>query len=344
MKPKNKPSRKRTAAAPPVSRRGRRSVAADTSAPEPDFRPMLKGRGARKTGSKADQQEAKPSPEELIIEEASIGLPDGLETLLDVPGRKPLPEIPKRAGRKERLPEIIEFAPEVYSRMIAQIRLGVSFNVAAEAAGINEATFYDWGWRGANDREQGIDSYYSRMYSDVRRANAYVTADCEQQVRARNPTRWLSQGPGRIFGNPWGDNANKRQLPGKNNQQLLTNADGDPIEAPLSPDKAIDGVFTLVHHAPSQEIEDESLPSDSSLASSGAATGSAASHSRIQANGRSHSSSGNGSAAKTHPAILKLTPQQEYETLQVYEELGAINISESLRKAFQDQISTNQPT
>lgn len=268
------------------------------------------------------------SQEESTTEDTYF--PGGIETLLDVPNRKPLPHIPQgKRGPKHRLADLVLHAPKLYQKMIIRLRAGVSPNIAAEVCGIAERTFYEWGQKGAEDahhynEETGefdpIDSFYSRFYHDVRRAIAVKAAECEEAIAEGDPAKWLSRGPGRVFGRNWGKNPEKTPP-----SQALSHDPNSPhgssrksLPAPLE-DDAFEGTFSVnggnkngVH--PNQGHEQStSGPSQMGEELSG--------------------------------STLKLTPAQEYEALQVWENIGQIQLSPEMKKAYEDQMSqSNVPT
>jgi hypothetical protein len=175
-----------------------------------------------------------------------------IETLLNVRGRKPLPdstEISKsdRRGPKFKLFEIITHAPDLYAKMIMFIRNGVSFNVACECVGIGESTFYEWGQRGASDFQANADTYFSRFYRDVRRAAALATCQAEMEIKALDPKKWLAHGPGRIFGDAW----RKSELPTRQS------FDSDDFEPPESEP------FKITHKPQDQSPDHPSMKSSS---------------------------------------------------------------------------------
>ena len=192
-----------------------------------------------------------PLTPDLTLENQEIE--KDVETLLDIPQRKPLPQPPQRKGRRFKLVDIIHHAPDLYARLITHIRAGVSFNVAAAAVGIGERTFYDWGEKGSLDYEAGKDTYFSRFYHDVRKAAATATADCEMAVKELDPKKWLSHGPGRIFGGQWSENISRgpNYDPSKHPQPQIQYVDApfkvlappvDPksISSPEKPDQTLE--------------------------------------------------------------------------------------------------------
>lgn len=247
---------------------------------------------------------------------AELFFPGGVETLLPIKSRKPLPEIPKRPGRKCLLEEIVQHAPEIYQRLISQIQTGVSFNVAAECAGINESTFYDWGYKGAADASKNppVDSFFSRFYRDVRRAAATKAAECERGIAESSPVKWLTHGAGRIFGQQWSKDPNKRRIAGDGSSQRLIGS--GEAQSPLSSsDDAIDAAFTVRRTDPGpEELSD----------------------------GSEHEGSEQVPRHATQAGTtLALSPQQEFESLQVLESIGMLTISPQLREAYQQQLETD---
>lgn len=274
------------------------------------------GKQSKKATPKGDT--ATPSAQESPTESGiflpqedplELAFPDGLETLLPIKARKPLPELPEsKAGPKCKLVQIIQNAPALYQKMISKLRVGVSPNVAAELVGVSESTFYAWAEQGAKDIDKDQDTYFSRFYRDVRRAIAVKTGECEETLAKREPKIWLSRGPARIFGNRWSKNPEKpaiTQSGPRNGQAALP-----PPEA----DDVIDATFTITHKEDLDEVS----------SGSGSATGSNA-----------NSSSGN------RGQTLDLSPEQEFETLKVLEGIGQVTLSDSLKKAFEDQISSD---
>lgn len=151
----------------------------------------------RRRRRNTEESQEEPTPENLA-------LPGGLETLLDTPYRKDLPEVP-RAGRKSILIDLVQYSPALYAKMMLYIQQGVYYHVAAECIGVNENTFHDWATRGNQDLKDEKDTFYSRFFLDVKRAVAVARAECEVEIKKKDPRRWLSSGPGRMFGGQWLD-------------------------------------------------------------------------------------------------------------------------------------------
>lgn len=253
--------------------------------------------------------------------------PGGIETLLETASRKPLPQIPQQKGRKCLLYDIVQFSPKLYAKMIGQLRLGVSPEVAAEACAIGERTFYEWAQRGKQDidnfdPESGqhcpIDSYFSRFYLDVRRAIATQAADCEMKLAEIDPRKWLTIGPGRIFGQKWAKDRTASHFPnGSSAPALLPNS--------LPSEDIIDATFTVTH-------------------SPGVQNGRTVSSDGPDTANPDSSPDGRGlGSAPLASQVLAIPPTKELEALEVLQEIGMITINESMRKAYQQQLSIDSP-
>ena len=137
-----------------------------------------------------------------------MGIPQ--YTLLEMPERVDLPPIPN-TGRPSFLVQIVTENPDVYRQLITLIRLGVIGHVAAVKLGINQNTFYDWAKTGRQELALADppDTFHTRFYNDVRRAVATKRAELEMEIAVSDPKKWLSHGPGKIFGNDWSDHPNR---------------------------------------------------------------------------------------------------------------------------------------
>ena len=141
---------------------------------------------------------------EKTIEELpeNPSLPDGLPTLLNIPGRR---ELPKTKGNPSLLERIVLDNQETYEKYIVFLKKGAYPHTAAEAVGISIHTVRDWGLKGRKDFEAGNDTYYARFYQDVRKATAQCRVAIEQTLATLDPRKWMNQGPGRMFGNEWAE-------------------------------------------------------------------------------------------------------------------------------------------
>lgn len=180
-------------------------------------------------------------------------LPGGVLTLMDIKYRKPLPDIPDK-GRRCLLYDMIAFTPDTYTEFIMMIRGGAYFHVAAEACGIGESTMYEWARKGRDALASGQDTYYTRFLLDVRKAVAHCRASCEMTLKDLDPKRWLTLGPGKIFGNQWTEPSQNQhvsdQTPVQSEDGLLgTMKDQAKIEG------KIDDGMTVVNLDPKQELD-----------------------------------------------------------------------------------------
>jgi hypothetical protein len=136
-------------------------------------------------------------------------LPGGVETLIDDPCRKALPEIPK-VGRRCLLYDLIEYTPDTYHAFISRIRSGEYINVSTACVGLSYSTVTDWATKGRKDIENGADTYYSRLVKDILRAVAQCRGSVEAALSQIDPKKWLALGPGKILGNDWTEEAEAR--------------------------------------------------------------------------------------------------------------------------------------
>lgn len=82
--------------------------------------------------------------------------------------------------------------PEARHKITAYIRAGSFDWVAARAAGISAATFYNWMRRG----EAG-EPVFAEFFDDVQQARAEARLATEVEVKVKEPLAWLRYGPGR---------------------------------------------------------------------------------------------------------------------------------------------------
>jgi len=138
-------------------------------------------------------------------------LPGGVETLIDHPLRKELPEIPK-LGRRCTLIDLIDFTPETYESFLCRIRSGEYINVSTACVGLCYGTVCDWAMKGRKDIKEGKDTYYSRFVKDLLRAIAQCRGGVEAALSQHDPKKWLSLGPGKLLGNDWSEEAEKPEM------------------------------------------------------------------------------------------------------------------------------------
>jgi hypothetical protein len=92
-----------------------------------------------------------------------------------------------KAGRPTLL------TPERHKAIVAAIRAGAYDWVAAQANGVNPATFILWMRKGEREGKRP----YLQFFEDVRVARAQARLSAEIEVRKDQPFNWLRFGPGR---------------------------------------------------------------------------------------------------------------------------------------------------
>lgn len=105
--------------------------------------------------------------------------------------------------------------PEVHKTIVDNVREGAYDWVAAQAAGIDPRTFYNWMKWGRNGRPS-----YVQFFQDVSQARAQARAEAEINVRKDNPFNWLRYGPGR----------ERPGEPGWTESHEHTGAEGGPMQ------------------------------------------------------------------------------------------------------------------
>lgn len=312
---KSQATGKKTPAKKPAKSRKRSTPQSRATIPLPG----KSGDSSSNANHSESSEVSNPSAEEL-------NYPGGLETLLPCKNRKTLPQIQERPGRKCQLVEIVNFAPEIYQTLITHIKTGVSMNVAVEVVGINESTFFSWGWRGKRDFDSNVDSYFSRFYKDVRRAVAHRAAECERSIVESSPLKYLTHGPGRIFNNPWGKDKSKKG--DSNAPGALRDSSGHP--ALPAPDEALEATFSVM---PSLSDEDQYDGDQTDEQGLPIGRNQQTPHKNAKASGR-------------EGQTLLLSASQEAEAIKVLGGIGqltisndgqSIQLSDSLRQALREQ-------
>lgn len=129
-------------------------------------------------------------------------LPGGIPTLIDIPERKPLPAPPKGQCI---LAALVDECPRTYEEFLTALKKGSFWKGAAASVGLSVGTVRRWGQRGKEDAEAELDTYYSRFYLDVLKAIGQCRCSVEQALAKIQPWKWLSHGPGSVFGTEWTD-------------------------------------------------------------------------------------------------------------------------------------------
>lgn len=164
-----------------------------------------------------------------------------LETLLDVPNRKPLADPGNSILSSNGLVRFVIDKPGYYKKFIAQMREGASLASAAFSSRFaNPPVIKKWLNQGMEDSEAGLDTFFSRLFYDVAGANAERRAEIEIIVAETEPLKWLQQGPGKYLDDEWKPKVAPRSLP------------NGAIEAP-----ALEEESPLKITAKAIEVEDE---------------------------------------------------------------------------------------
>jgi hypothetical protein len=87
--------------------------------------------------------------------------------------------------------------PERQQTIVSYIRAGMWDYIAAEAAGINQDTFYEWLRRGDGLEGRPAESPFTEFSEAVRQARAEARGSAEIEVKREAPTVYLTKGPGR---------------------------------------------------------------------------------------------------------------------------------------------------
>ena len=74
--------------------------------------------------------------------------------------------------------------------ILEAITIGATLEVAAQSAGINVATLYNWRDRGEDDLEHGRDSVFARFVEDFTRAQAEGEVTLIRVIRSQGPADW----------------------------------------------------------------------------------------------------------------------------------------------------------
>lgn len=98
-----------------------------------------------------------------------------------------------RVGQEKRAPgRPSKYSDKTANTMLKYIEAGAYDYQAAEAVGIDQATFFRWMSRGANGEQPFMD-----FRAKVVQAKATARVKAEITVRATKPLSWLRYGPGR---------------------------------------------------------------------------------------------------------------------------------------------------
>ncbi len=153
-----------------------------------------------------------------------------VETLVDVPNRKPLDDPGLEVKSNNRLIRFVLDKPSKYKQFLESLRNGASLGSAAFSAGFCSAlVINEWIRRGMQDEVEGKDSFYYRLYLDVARANATKRVEVEILVAEQNPMAWLERGPGRYIDDQWKPTSNVRAIGGASQEALPPPEETSPL-------------------------------------------------------------------------------------------------------------------
>lgn len=142
--------------------------------------------------------------------------PDDLvETLLDVPNRKPLADPgPDEIKETDKLVRLVHDKPSLYKKFVMQMREGTTLASAVFSSRIASlAMVKKWLGQGMADSNEDKDTFYSRFYYDTAGAHAEKRAEVEILVAEDDPKFWLQHGPGKYLDDEWKPKAPLRGLP-----------------------------------------------------------------------------------------------------------------------------------
>jgi hypothetical protein len=155
--------------------------------------------------------------------------PDDLvETLLNVPNRKPLNDPGLEVLSNNKLIRFVHDKPSHYKRFLTYLREGASLGAAVFASNFcNPALVKDWLKRGMEDAEEQKDTFFSRLYMDIARSNATIRTAVEIQVAQDDPKFWLERGPGKYIDDEWKAKPLLRGIPGTGPAQQIEATEGE---------------------------------------------------------------------------------------------------------------------
>jgi hypothetical protein len=167
-----------------------------------------KRRAALDNSTSEEALEAAIERQRQAIEEGLIEEPldpnDLVETLLDVPNRKPLDDPGNSILCTHGLVRFVHDKPSLYKKFVMQMREGATLNSAIFSSKFcNPALVRKWLSQGMQDAEDEKDTFFSRLYYDVAGANAEKRAEVEILVAEADPKFWLQHGPGKYLDDEW---------------------------------------------------------------------------------------------------------------------------------------------
>jgi hypothetical protein len=164
----------------------------------------------------ARQRKAFEDGEEL--EKPDFSYP--VETLLEVPNRKPLEDPGLEVLSNNGLIRFVIDRPEYYKRFIQKLRDGATLDSAVLSCKFqNPKRVKEWLAQGIKDADEDKDSYYSRLYYDVAGAIAEKSTEVEILVAEDDPKFWLQRGPRKYINTEWQNPVTAKALPNGMSQE-----------------------------------------------------------------------------------------------------------------------------
>jgi len=87
-------------------------------------------------------------------------------------------------GRPEKLDEGMK------ANIVKCIKLGLSYKYTCYYVGINETSFIDWRHRGEFEKNEGTDSIYSKLFTEVKKAEAEAIAMRLKNIHNASQESW----------------------------------------------------------------------------------------------------------------------------------------------------------
>lgn len=235
--------------------------AAKSSSPQKKGNPKTKKRLALDNDTDEAALEAAIARQRRALEDGEeLERPDfsyPVETLLDVPNRKPL-EAGEEIHSNNGLVRFVIDRPILYKRFIAKLRDGATIDSAVFACKFsNPIKVKAWLAEGMKDAQEEKDTYYSRLYYDVAGAVAEKSTEVEILVAEDDPKFWLQRGPRKYINNEWQAPVTGKALPNgvANELEKLDGADVLKIESKPTDSDEIEG--EIVGKAPIEESQYE---------------------------------------------------------------------------------------
>lgn len=83
-----------------------------------------------------------------------------------------------------------KYTDGIRRRVVREVRAGASITAAFQSAGIIHRTAWRWMKRGRDDIENGDESDFAKMVSDIEKAEGAALKDALAAVKAEPPSAW----------------------------------------------------------------------------------------------------------------------------------------------------------